>query len=181
MRLQRSPVRSHVYSTTRTLRRASKRRPCGGGAVQEQGTVARVPRECGCALELGAGFVLAAKFQQQIRPDRGQQMVVLQRRFVYQRIGNLEPRRGSERHSDRYCPVEFDDRRGRDFGERVVERGNALPISLPGSRRPRVAGRDRGLQRVRAQRTAKALGALQRTQTAMNQELIPPRTILIEQ
>jgi hypothetical protein len=47
--------------------------------------------------------------------------------------------------------------------------------------RPRVTGGNRCLQRVRATGTAELLGALQRRQTALNQELIPAAAILIEQ
>ena len=50
-----------------------------------------------------------------------------------------------------------------------------------GGARSRVAGGDRGLQRVRAERAAELLGALERGETATDEELIPARAVLIEE
>ena len=50
-----------------------------------------------------------------------------------------------------------------------------------GVARARVAGGDRGLQRVGARRAAQRLGALQRRQPAADEELVPPAAVLVQQ
>ena len=47
--------------------------------------------------------------------------------------------------------------------------------------RPRVAGGDRGLQRVGAERAAERLGAVQRRQAAADQQPVPAAAVLVEQ
>jgi hypothetical protein len=47
--------------------------------------------------------------------------------------------------------------------------------------RARVARRDRGLQRVRPQRSAERFGARQRGEAAADEELVPARAVLVEQ
>ena len=56
----------------------------------------------------------------------------------------------------------------------------AQSVSVRGAR-ARVAGGDRRLQRVRAQRAAQSLGALERREAAPDEQLIPARAVLIEQ
>ena len=73
-----------------------------------------------------------------------------------QRVDELEAGRRAERHRHRDRAVELDDRRRRELGERVVERGDARPVGLLGGARARVAGGDRGLQRVRARARRRA-------------------------
>ena len=50
-----------------------------------------------------------------------------------------------------------------------------------GGARPRVAGGDRGLQRVGAEAAAEPLGALERGEPAADQQLVPARAVLVEQ
>ena len=47
--------------------------------------------------------------------------------------------------------------------------------------RPRVAGGDRGLQRVRPERAAELLGARERGEAAADEQLVPARAVLVEQ
>ena len=70
---------------------------------------------------------------------------------------------------------------GATLGQRVVERRDARPVGLLGRARPRVAGGDRGLQRVRPERAAERLGALERREAAADEQLVPARAVLIEQ
>src|SRR5207248_9014586 len=69
-------------------------------------------------------------------------------------------------------------RRGVD--RRLVERGDARPVGLCRGARPRMAGGDGGLQRIRAARAAELLRAVQGCETALDEQLIPERPILIE-
>src|SRR5262249_56371853 len=66
-------------------------------------------------------------------------------------------------------------------GERVVERGDALPVRLRRGPRPRVAGGNRGLQAVRAERAAELLGSRQRGEAAADEELVPAGPVLIQE
>ena len=53
-------------------------------------------------------------------------------------------------------------------------------VSSPRAR-PRVAGRDRRLQRVRPSGAAERLRACERVESAPNEHVVPARAILIEQ
>ena len=74
--------------------------------------------------------------------------------LLEQRVDGPEPGGRAERHPDRHRPVELHHRARRDLGEGVVQRRDPWPVRLVGPPRPRVAGGDRGLHGVRAQRCA---------------------------
>ena len=153
------------------------------GAAQQQRPLARVARERRGALELGARLVVAAELA---RAGRRARSAAGGSRASdgssTQRVDQLEPGRGAERHrrraTARFSSTTGD---GATCAERVVERGDARPVGLLGGAGARVAGGDRGLQRVRARRAAEPLGALERGQPAADQQLVPARAVLVEQ
>ena len=65
--------------------------------------------------------------------------------------------------------------------ERLVEGRDAGPVGFVCRARARVAGGDRRLKRVGTERAAKRLGALQRRQSAADEQLIPERAVLFEE
>ena len=71
--------------------------------------------------------------------------------------------------------------RAESLGELAVELRDAMPVRLGGGAGARVTRRDRRLQRVRAADLAQRLGARQRRETAVDEQLVPPRPVLIEQ
>ena len=92
----------------------------------------------------------AAELREQVAAHGRQQVVALERGLGRQRVDDLEPGRRAERHRHRDRAVQLDDRRRRQLGQRVVQRGDPRPVGLLGGARSRVAGGDRGLERVRA-------------------------------
>src|SRR5262245_16605531 len=62
----------------------------GGGAVEQQLALARVLRERGRTLELAAGLLEATELVQEIGAYTRQQMIVLERRLVGQRVDKVE-------------------------------------------------------------------------------------------
>ncbi len=110
--------------------------------------------ERGGALELRARLVVAAELREQVAAHGRQQVVAAQRRLASERVDQLERRLRAERHPDRDRAVELHHRRRRELGESVVEGDDALPVGVLGDPGARVAGGDRGLQRVRAEGAA---------------------------
>ena len=84
------------------------------------------------------------------------------------------------RFRERDRAVQLDDRRRLQLSKRVVEGRDASPIGLLRRARSRMAGRDRRLYGVRAQRAAELLRALERRETPVNEELVPAPPVLVE-
>ena len=78
----------------------------------------------------------------------GQQVVVLERRLIGELIDELEPGLRPESEGIGHRAVELDHRRRRDLAERHIERRDLRPIGFARRARPRMARRDRCLQRV---------------------------------
>src|SRR5947208_16701567 len=108
-------------------------------------------------------------------------MVALEGRLGNEGVHDLEACGGSERHAVRDSAIEFYDGGRGELRERIVEGRDAGPVRLLGRRRARVTGGDRRLQRVGAEGPAELLGPLQRREPATHQEVIPARTVLIQQ
>src|SRR3954449_11189397 len=100
-------------------------------------------------------------------------MVALERRLRGQRIDELEARCRPEGHGERDRAVELHDGGWCDIGESLVERRDARPVRLLRETRPRVAGGDRSLERVGAERAAELLGTLERRETTADEEVVP--------
>ena len=148
---------------------------------EEQFAFARVSRErCG-ALEFCTRLFEAAEFFEEIAAHAWQQVVALERRLGGQCINEFQTRCRTERHSHCHRAIQLDDRRWRELRERHRRARRCAPSPFPRSARAGVAGGDRGLQRVGAERAAELLGAFERGETTTNQKLIPERAILIEQ
>src|SRR5262245_41201187 len=98
------------------------------GTRKEEVALACVARERRRTLALGAGLVEAAESSQQVAAHARQEMIVLQRRFLGQRVDQLEPGSRTVRHPDRDRAIELHDRRWHDPGERIVERRDASPV-----------------------------------------------------
>src|SRR5438067_767594 len=151
------------------------------GALEEQFALAEVARERRRPLELRARLVETAEPGEEVAAHARQEVVALERRLRGQRIDELEARRRPERHRERDRPIQLHDGRRRNLGERIVERRDRCPVRLLRSARLRVTGGDRGLERVRTKRTTESRCALKCRETATDQELVPPRAVLIEQ
>src|SRR5216684_165924 len=159
------------------------RRPCcaGLGAIEEEFAFACVARErCG-ALELRPCLGEAAELEKKIAADAGQEVVGLERRLRGERVNELETRCRTECHGEGDRAIQLDDRRRHSLGERVVERGDALPVRFRGSTRASVTCGDGGLQSVRAAGATQLFGVLKGGETSMDEELIPAGTVLIEE
>ena len=95
---------------------------------------------------------------------------------------SASPAAGPCGHPDRHRPVQLDHRRRRDAWRarrRAPRSGPSRwrpPVACPG-----MAGRDRGLQRVRPARTAQELGAPQRREPAPDQQPVPAPAVLVGQ
>ncbi len=108
-------------------------------------------------------------------------MVRFQRRFCGERVDQFETGRRAVGHADRNRAIERHHGRGHELRERVVERGDALPIRCFRRARATVTGSDRRLQRVGAERPAQRLGTRERCKTAADEQMIPRAAILFEQ
>src|ERR671925_599214 len=169
-------------ASSASIRRRSSRKASSDGANRAKWSSR--PRlnmgAGGGALELGARLLGTTEFLEQIAPHRGQLMVVTQRWLGAKRLDQLECRLRAESHSDGDRTVQLDDWRRYELGERVVERDDALPIRVTGVAGARVAGGDRGLERVRPERAARALRALERGEPAADEHPIPAGAVLVE-
>src|SRR5262249_46793946 len=137
------------------------------------------------AFELGARLLVAAELDQEIAAHARQQMVVLECRLLADRIDEAQARFRAERERERYRAVEIDDRGGRELSKRAVKPDDPEPVGLVCRARPRMAGGNRGLQGVGAKRrptgARRRLGVIQRSEAAADEQLIPARTVLLEQ
>src|SRR5215207_5881213 len=150
-------------------------------AVQQHGALASVLREREGALELGARVGEPAQLLQQVAAHGREEVIAVQGRLLGEVVDEPQCLSGPERHADRDRAVEVHDRRRRDLGEAVVDGDDAHPVGV--LRRPgaRVAGGDRGLQRVRADGAARRVRALQGGEPAANEHPVPARAVLVEQ
>src|SRR5712664_956222 len=82
-------TRSGVAQVARSARRRSGGRQ-RGGAVQQEAALTPVSRQRRGALELLLGLAETAQLGEEIAAHAGQQVVALQRRLGYQRVGQLE-------------------------------------------------------------------------------------------
>ena len=96
-------------------------------------------------------------------------------------IDQIETRLWTKRHRDGHSSIQFDDGRWVGGGEELIERGDAGPVGLVGRTGTRVTGGDRRLKRVGTRRHRERLGAGQGCQPAGDQQVIPDRTILVQQ
>src|SRR5580692_2392471 len=85
-----------------------------GGAGEQQVAFARILRERGGAFVLGASFSEAAKLFEQIRADTRQQVILLHRGLIGNRIQHHHSRRRSVRHAHRNSAIQLNDRRRGD-------------------------------------------------------------------
>src|SRR5260370_1280954 len=83
--------------------------------------------------------------------------------------------------SPRDRTIQLNDRRGRNLSERIIERGDAAPVRFRSSTRASVTCGDGGLHRVRAKGASEFFGTLKGGETAMDEELIPTRAVLIQE
>ena len=150
----------------------------------EQVALARVPGQRRGALELRARLVAARpSLCEQVAADARQQVVALRapaRRAARRRAPGRPPgRTPSPTATARLSSTTGD---GASCGERVVERGDPRPVGLRRRARPRVAGGDRGLQRVRAERRRPAPRARSSAASPRpDQQPVPARAVLVEQ
>src|SRR5262249_24276024 len=97
------------------------------------------------------------------------------------RLDDFEACCRAERHPDCDTAVQLHYRRWCALCKRRVERGDVLPVGFFRRVRSCVTCRDRCLQRVPTVLPAEPLGALERSETTANEQLIPTPAILIEQ
>ena len=122
----------------------------------------------GRELELGACLLVAAELREQVAAHARQEVVALKRSVNDQLVHQLESGGRAERHPHGNGSVQLHDRRPAELEETVVERHDPRPVGFLHAPRPRVAGRDRRLKRVRAKRTAELFGPLQRGQATLD-------------
>ena len=123
-------------------------------------------RQRGGALKLWLCLGEAAHLEQKVPTHARQEVVGLERRLRHELVDQLQTRRRTERHRDRDCAIQLDDRRRRKPGKSIVERGNLLPIRFGSGTRPGMTRRDGGLQRVRTKNASKFFGTLKSRETA---------------
>jgi hypothetical protein len=150
------------------------------GAGEEEFALAGVAGEGSGASEFGLGFGEAAEFEEEVAADAGQEMVRLERGLGGECVQEFEARGGTEGHGEGDGAIQFYDGRGREVGERLVERHNARPVGFFGSTRSRVARGDGGLERVWAGCAVEFFGAVERGETAVDEELIPAGAVLLK-
>ena len=153
----------------------------GASAGVEHSPLARVARQCGGALELGARFIAPPESGEQVAPNARQQMVAVHQRIRPELIHDGQPRCRPIRHADSNSAVELDDGGRCELGELRVQRGDARPIRFIGRNCPRMARREGCLQCVRAGVAGEGLGSFERGQAQANQQPIPALAVLIKQ
>src|ERR1700730_8701866 len=173
-----APSRAHGSSYVAQLRLVFSAR---SRAVEQEFAFACVERHRRRALKLLLSLGEAMEFEQKIAAYAGQEVIGLERRLRCKPVDDLQPRRRTESHRDRDRAIQLHDRRRREPGKSVIERGNALPIRLRACTRPSVTCRDSGLQRIRAEYASELFCALKRSETATNEKLIPAPTVLIQE
>ena len=108
-------------------------------------------------------------------------MIALERRLRGQRIDELEPRCRTERHRDGDRAIQLHNWRWGEPGKSFIERHDACPVRLLGGKRPRMTGSNRSLESVRTPEAAELFSAIERRETATDEEVVPVGTILVEQ
>src|SRR5688500_3152155 len=88
--------------------------------LEQQCAFALVARQRRRALELGLCFAMSAELHQQIAAHARQQVIVLERRLLPDRIDEIEPGLRAEGERERHRAIEIDDRGGRDLRQRAV-------------------------------------------------------------
>ena len=116
--------------------------------------------EGGGEFELSSGFMMAAKFVEEVSADAGEEVVAGERggEGVYECEAGL----GAVGHGDGYGAVEFDDGGGAELGELGVEEDDAGPVGFGGSAGAGVAGGDLGLEEIGAAAGVDSKGAFDR-------------------
>src|SRR5215469_15289553 len=152
-----------------------------GRAIKKQFAFAGVPRQCGGMLEFRLGFGEAAELEEEVATNAGQKVIGLEGRLGSQRVNEFETCGWTKGHCDRDSTVQFHDRRGRELCQGVVKSGDAVPVRFRGVTRASVACGDGSLQSVWPEGAIKLLRALQSSETAADEESVPPRAVLIEQ
>lgn len=125
--------------------------------------------------------VEAAELEEKVAAHAGQKVVGLEGRLRGERVDELETGCRTEGHGERDRTIQLDDRGRHELGQSVVERGDALPVCFCRSARASVTRGDGGLERIRAEGTPEFFGALQRRETATDEDVIPARAVLIEE
>ena len=175
-----------IFCTDGGFRFGLLRSRCAGlCALEQQIVLAGVEGERGGAFELSTRFAESAKAKEQFRAHAGEAMIVGERGFSGQVIGQLQANRGTERHGECDGTIELHDRRGLALRECRIDRGDASPVCLFSGTGASVAGGDGGLQRVRAGTAvhigAELLGAIECSETAVDEQLVPTSAILVEE
>jgi hypothetical protein len=107
-----------------------------------------VVREGQSELVLGGGFREAPEAPKEVGTRRRQEPVAGQLATSGEVVQQSEANRGAFRLSDRDGPVQFDYRRGIYPSERLVERGDRLPVGRASVEGTGVLGGDRSLEQV---------------------------------
>src|SRR2546423_7133512 len=108
-------------------------------------------------------------------------MVVRKRGIEPKSVNQFERGCWPEGHPYGYRAIQFDNRRGRELGQLRVKFRNPGPVSLLRDARTRMTGRDFSLEHVRTRRVAKFSATTKRREATLDEDLVPVRTILIEQ
>ena len=151
------------------------------GSLDEELAFALVARNGGCSFELRASFLEASEFLKQVAADARQQMVVAKRRMVAQGIDPFETRLRAGGHGDGDSAIQLNYRRWRNLRKFRVKGYDARPVGIGGSGSSRVTGGNRCLNGVGAASLAELLGAIERRKTALDEQPVPPRAVLIHQ
>src|SRR5579872_1214399 len=139
------------------------------GSLEQSTPLPEILRERRRALELGARLVEPAELFEQVRARAREQMVAAKRGFVGQRIERFQPDRRSLGHRAGHRAVQAYDRGPGDGIELAVEGSDPRPVRLVRRSRPRVARRDRGLERVPSARAREALGPSKLGQSVLDE------------
>src|SRR5207253_3262772 len=98
-----------------------------------------------------------------------------------ERIDEFKACAGTECHAHSNRAIQLHNRGWRELGERIVQRCDTWPVRFFWSPRSCMTRGDCGLERVWTSCSAELFCALERGETASDQELIPVRAVLIEQ
>src|SRR5262249_1476879 len=133
------------------------------------------------ALELRLGLAEPAELEEKVASDTGQEVVGLEGGLRDERVDELEARSRTEGHRDRHGAIQLHDRRAHELGEGIVARGDAPPVGFGGGTRASVTRGNGGLEGIRTEGASQLFRALEGGETAADEEVIPTRTILIEE
>ena len=153
-----------------------------GRARQEHLPFARVSGERRGPLELGARLLEAAELREQIAAHARQQVVAAQRRLVDEPSTSSSPAAGPNAMPTATARFSSTTGDGVELGERVVERGDPLPVGLAGR-----CGRAAWQAAIAAcspygpSGAAERSARVERRQAAADQEPVPARAVLLDQ